>query len=51
MNAHDHIVPVVDDDIRIRESLTELPASFDFHVWEQLKIFVMRVCEGFKSRR
>ena len=32
MNPHDHIVLVVDDDIRIRESLSELLASFDLHV-------------------
>jgi FixJ family two-component response regulator len=29
--AHDHIVFVVDDDLRIRESLTELLASFDMN--------------------
>jgi len=29
---HDHIIFVVDDDIRIRESLSELLASFDLHV-------------------
>ena len=29
---HDHIVLIVDDDIRIRESLSELLASFDLHV-------------------
>jgi FixJ family two-component response regulator len=32
VNPHDHIVLVVDDDIRIRESLSELLASFDLHV-------------------
>ena len=32
MYPHDHIVLVVDDDIRIRESLSELLASFDLHV-------------------
>ena len=51
MNLHDHIVLVVDDDIRIRESLSELLASFVFHVWEQPEIFVMRVRESFKSLR
>jgi FixJ family two-component response regulator len=29
--AHDHIVLIVDDDRRIRESLTELLSSFDMH--------------------
>jgi FixJ family two-component response regulator len=51
VNPHDHIVSVVDDDIRIRESLSELLASFDFNVWEQSEIFVMKVREGFKSLR
>ena len=32
MNPRDHIVFVVDDDARIRESLSELLASFDLHV-------------------
>lgn len=49
MNPHDHIV--VDDDIRIRESLSELLASFDFHAWEQPEIFFMRVRAGFKSQQ
>ena len=51
MSLHDHIVSVVDDDIRIGESLSELLASFDLHLWEQPEIFVMRVREGFKSLR
>jgi FixJ family two-component response regulator len=49
VNPHDHIVSVVDHDIRIRESLSELLASVDFHVWEEPKIFVMRVRKGFMS--
>ena len=32
MNPQDHVVVVVDDDVRIRESVSELLASFDLLV-------------------
>jgi FixJ family two-component response regulator len=31
-NPHDHVVLILDDDARIRESLSELLATFDLHV-------------------